>query len=179
MSHQRKKLIIIIAVILLSVLFMTPITRIANLGIKYGDPLPKNYVLNVDELNDFLGIWSKFMHKGIGQTMRQVSLSQDNEIPSSVKRWLENNDWSATRFFAIEQKLMSLVAIASLMKSLEENRKFLNNANDIAGDNLKAIIKNQENQLKNARYNQQELDLVKANLRSIVQVLDGKAIIEE
>lgn len=179
MSHQRKSLIVIIAMILLGVLIATPITHIASLGIKYGEALPHNHILETDELNDFLGVWAKFLRSGLGQTMRQVSLSQDDDVPAQVERWLENNDWSAERFFAIEQKLMNLVAIASLINSLEDNRKFLSNAKDIAGDNLKNIIKNQENQIKNAKYNQQELDLVRANLYSISQVLEGKAIMEK
>ena len=179
MSYRQKRLIIIITAILLVALLSTPITRIANLGVKYDEPLPQNYVLNIDELNDFLAVWSKFMHSGQGQKMRQLSLSENNSVPASVERWLENNDWSVERFFAMEQKLMSLVAIATLVNSLEDNRKFLNNAKNVAGDNLRLIIKNQENQLKNARYNEQELALVRANLYSISQILDGKAVMEK
>ena len=171
---RKNFLILIVTLVFLGVILTTPLSNIARLGSNYDTPPSPEDVLDVEELNAFLNIWSDFMQKDLSKSMQQVSLQQNSEIPSKVKRWLGVNGWNAERFFSVEQRLKELVTIATLKNNLEDNRGLLKTISGSGADNLKNIIASQEKQFKSLKYNPSELMLVQSNLYQIKQVLSGK-----
>ena len=175
----RKKAWILLGVfVLLGVILTTPLSNIARFGANYDTPPSPEDVMSIKELNAFLEVWSDFMQKDLSKSMGQVSLQQDSEVPSQVRRWLNANGWNTERFFSMEQRLKELVAIATLQNNLEDNRGLLKTMSGSGADNLKNIISSQEKQFKALSYNPEELALVRANLYQIEQVLSGKAVLK-
>lgn len=176
---SRKKAWILLGVfVLLGVILTTPLSNIARFGANYDTPPSPEDVMSIKELNAFLEVWSDFMQKDLSKSMGQVSLQQDSEVPSQVRRWLNANGWNTERFFSMEQRLKELVAIATLQNNLEDNRGLLKTMSGSGADNLKNIISSQEKQFKALSYNPEELALVRANLYQIEQVLSGKAVLK-
>ena len=175
----RKKLFILAAALLvLAIVLTTPLTQIGRFGSSYDAPPSPENVLNAEEINAFLEVWSKFVRKDISRTMSQISLSSDSAVPAQVRRWLYAEGWNAERFFSVEQRLRGLKNIAELQNSLEDNRRLQAKMSGAGADNLKNIVDSQERQFRALRYNPQELALVRANLYQITQVLEGKAVVE-
>ena len=175
MSSQKKKWILLAAILVLFVVITTPLSHLSFWGNYNGDEFTEQDLLTVEEINDFMVVWSKFLRNNVGATFRQISLNEDDEIPSQVSRWLTTQGWSAKRFFAVEQRLRRLVDIAYLQNNLASNIEFQKKTRVT---NLSDIIKHQKNQLEALQYNPKELDLVSANLYQISEVLNGKAVLE-
>lgn len=175
MDFQKKKWILLTAILVLFVVLTTPLSRLSFMGNYNGAELTGQDLLTVEEINDFMAVWSKFLRSDVGATFRQLSLNENDELPSQVSRWFTTQGWSAKRFFAVEQRLRILVNIAYLQNNLASNMELQQKTN-VA--NLNDIIKRQKNQLESLQYNPKELELVSANLYQISEVLDGKAIIE-
>lgn len=175
MMNRKKVLILIAAILGLGIVLTTPLSNISRLGMERVKPTAPKELLDVDEINAFLVVWSEFAQKDISRSMAQISLSSSGEIPTRVIRWLYARGWDAQRFFVVEQRLRELVAIATLQNSLEDNRKLMSK---MSGGNLKDIVASQENQLKAQKYNPQELALVRGNLYQISQVLEGKGVVK-
>lgn len=176
--NRKKTLILLAALLVLAVVLTTPLTNIARFGASYNHPPSPENVLDVDEINAFLEVWSEFMQKDLSRSMHQVSLSQDSAVPAQVVRWLYAKGWNAERFFAVEQHLRELVAVATLQNSLEDNRRLLGKMSGDGVANLKNIIASQEQQFKALHYNPQELALVRANLYQITHILEGRAVVQ-
>ena len=175
----RKKILILCGVLIfLSVVLTTPLSNIARFGANYDIPPSPKDTLNVKEINAFLIVWSEFMQRGLDKSMQQISLQENSEIPSQVRRWLRAKGWNAERFFSIEQRLKELAAIATLQNNLEDNRGLLKTMSGTGADNLKNIISSQEKQFKALSYDPNELALVRSNLYQIEQVLSGKGVLE-
>lgn len=119
---------------------------------------------------------------GFDEAQYVVALMYINGLgfPPQLVRWLKRQGWSAERFFYDEQKIRELANIASLEENVESNRKLLKKLEKDAasGANLKNIITRQEEQLKLARVNPQELELIKANLYQVNMIMDGKAVLK-
>lgn len=175
---RKNIFILIVTLVFLGIILTTPLSNIARLGNNYDTPPSAEEVLSVKELNAFLNVWSDFMQKDLSKSMQQVSLQQNSEIPSQIRRWIEGNGWNVERFFSVEQRLKELVSIATLQNNLEDNRGLLKTMSGQGADNLKSIISSQEKQFKALSYNPEELALVRANLYQIEQVLSGKAVLE-
>ena len=174
---RKKILILFAALVFLSVILTTPLSNIARFGANYDMPPSPEDVLSVEELNSFLSVWSEFMQKDLSQSMQQISLQQNSEIPSQVKRWLYTKGWNAERFFSTEQRLKELVAIATLQSNMEDNRRLLKTMPASSTKNLKKIISAQERQFETLNYNSGELALIRRNIYQIEQVLSGKAVL--
>lgn len=175
MDSQKKKWILLAAIIVLFVVFTTPLSHLSFLGNYNGAEFTEQDLLTAEEINDFMVVWPKFLRSEIGATFLSMSLNDSNEIPSQVLRWFTTQGWSAKRFLAVEQRLRKLVEIAYLQNNLASNMELQQKS---SGANLRDIIKSQKDRLGAAKYNPKELELVSANLYQISQVLDGKAVIE-
>lgn len=184
MPRKRKFLILILSFVLLAVILTTPLTDLGRFGNAYDRMPEQGEILDVDELNSFLSVWADFMRKDVaGYTSQQLSLScrgASDGFPPQLVRWLKRQGWGVERFFYNEQKIRELANVASLQKSIESNLKLLKKLgkDGAAGANLKNIVNQQEEQLKLARVNPQELELVKANLYQINLIMDGKAVLK-
>lgn len=175
MGNKKNKWILLATFVVLFLIVFTPLHRLSYFGVYRSAELEPNEILSIDEINDFMKVWSKFLISDASRLMGRTSLSQGNEIPSQVSRWVATQGWEAKRFFAVERRLRELVNISNLQNNLASNIQMQNKT---SGGNLRAIIEMQEKTLAAAKYNQQELDIVVANLYQISQVLDGKAIMK-
>ncbi|MBE6445044.1 MAG: hypothetical protein E7019_03170 [Alphaproteobacteria bacterium] len=175
MTRSKKRIILLSAIVILFITLTTPLTKISTVHLSYNDPLNESEILSVNEINDFMEVWSKFIKEGHYQKMTQISLSNDSQVPTSVISWLELEGWSAQRFFAVEQRLRFLVSVATLENGLEANIKLLKRSRNI---NISNIVETQKQKLSSLKYSSQELALVKENMYQISAVLDGKGIIE-
>lgn len=167
--------ILLAALVLLLVVLTTPLNKISRFGSSHLGTPPANLVLTAAEVNSFMEVWSDFVQKGLADSMKQVSLNSDGAVPAQVVRWLNAKGWSAEYFFAVEQRLRELISVATLQNNLEDNQKLYEKS---PNDNLRLIIRNQEERFAALRYNPQELALVRANIYQITNVLDGKAVIK-
>ena len=175
MTRSQKKIVLLVAIIVLIAVITTPLTRISAIHFSYNEPLGETEILSVQEINDFMKVWSEFVREGYYQEMKQVSLNHNSKVPASIIRWLELEGWNTSRFFAVEQRLRFLVSVASLKNDLEANIGLQKTSQ---GANITNIIENQKQKLSSLKYNSQELALVKENLYQISSVLDGKAVVE-
>lgn len=184
MPRKRKLLILLLSFVLLAFILMTPLSDLGRFGSAYDRMPEQGEILDVAELNSFLSVWAEFMRKDVaGYKSQQLSLSSRGTadgFPPQLVRWLKRQGWSAERFFYDEQKIRELANIASLEENVESNRKLLKKLGKDAasGANLKNIITRQEEQLKLARVNPQELELIKANLYQVNMIMDGKAVLK-
>ena len=79
-------------------------------------------------------------------------------------------------FFYNEQKIRAINNAATLEENWNANLQLLMKMKD--NDNLKSIVRSQEEQLKLIKVNKQELELIKANLYQVSQILEGKAVLK-
>lgn len=170
----KNLLILLASLVVLIMILSTPLTDIARFGSSYLDAPSADIRLDVQEINDFLRVWSDFEQKGLNQSMKQVSLNQDSRIPPHIVRWLYAKGWNAEHFFAVEQHLRELVTIAALQNNLEDNKKL----QEKGVANVRQIIDEQERQFAALKYNPQELALVRANFYQISNILEGKAVLK-
>lgn len=170
MFLSKKTLILLGALAFLLFFMFVPLRHLVNNPSSYLSPKSPQSTLSAEELNSFLNLWADFIHRDISKHMAHISLSSDSEIPAQVERWLEANGWNASRFFATEQRLRELVAIATLKNNVESNQK-LKSKSDA---NLQTVFAEQEKQLKSLSYNQEEIAMVQENLSQIVSILNGK-----
>lgn len=180
MQRKKKFLILVSAFVFLAVILTTPLADLGRFDSLYDEMPEQGHIITIDELNAFLSVWSEFMHKDIaGYSSQQLSLSRhdaESGFPPQLVRWLKRQGWGAERFFYNEQKIRALINAASLEENLNANRQLLKKMED--NDNLKSIVRSQEEQLKLIKVNKQELELIKANLYQVSQILEGKAVLK-
>lgn len=180
MQRKKKILILIASFLLLAVVLTTPLAELGRFGGAYDKRPEPEQTLSLEELNAFLNVWSEFMRKDIaGYSSLQLSLSSGGAadgFPPQLVRWLGRQGWNVERFFYNEQKVRGLLRAAALEENLNANRRLLKEAH--GNDNLKNIIRSQEEQLGLIKVNPEELALIKANLYQVNQIMDGKAVLK-
>ncbi len=166
--------------VLLAVVLTTPLAELGRFGGSYGNRPEPEQILSLDELNAFLNVWSEFIRKDIGgYGSRQLSLSSrgaEDGFPPQLVRWLRRQGWNVERFFYNEQKIRELLNAAALENNLNANRLLSKKMG--GNENLKNIIRNQEEQLGLIKVNPKELALIKANLYQVNLIMDGKAVLK-
>ncbi len=166
MQTKYKRIILIFACIVLALLVSTPLIRFGDFSKNYESPLSDKDILSAEEINSFLEVYIDYMASTLPETVVSISLQNETDFPAPVKRWFFAKGWSAKRFFAVEQKIKKLMSIVTLKNNLEANRK-LKAENPSMG--LAEIIKQQEGQLKQSKYDEQELELIADNFDHISQ----------
>ncbi len=131
--------------------------------------------LSVDELNDFLVLWSQIMQGPLKEYIGQVSLNTSSQYPKEIREWLEIQNWNVARFFYDEQRIREILSCVVLRDNMEGNKTL----SRLSGNNMKKVIDAQKNELANCKYDEEELFLIKDNMYKISEVLSGKAIISK
>ena len=185
MSHTKKLLIALAAFIFLGLILSTPLTDLGHFSSRYDRLSEQDELLDMAELNSFLRVWSEMLSKDVGRyASQQLSLSRgttEDGFPPQLVRWLKRQGWHAGRFFDDEQKIRALVRYAALEQNLNANRKLLQELGKDAGaaSGLREIISRQERQLSVLKVNPQELELIRANLYQVGEILAGKAVLKD
>ncbi len=141
----------------------------------YAKAPTSEHTIDVDELNAFLTLWSQIMQGPLKNHINQVSLNSTSQYPSEIVKWLEIQNWNVERFFYDEQRIREILSCITLKNNMEGNK----NLSRLSGTKMKKVISNQREELKNCRYPQEELSLIKDNMYTITEVLSGKAILSK
>ena len=167
MNRQLKYLIIIISFVFIYWFVQQPIQKIGADSTYAASP-QNNEELTQSELSDFLGLWQRMTTGPLKKYAAQQSLKNSETYSRQVVNWLELQNWSAERFFYIEQRLISLVDCINLRNQIDANIAL----NKQSEHNLSPIIEDLKQKfLVCQRYNSEELKLIEDNLENIKQVM--------
>ena len=173
MTRKTKILILIVSFVFLGWFIFQPLS---DLGISrpYASPPISGQKIDVAELNEFLNLWTRIVNGPLQKYLVQISLSSKQQYPTAISNWLKAQHWSVERFFYDEQRIRGLVDCVSLQESLESNIALSKRQN-----NLRPIVKEQRQRLSLCRYDKDEMELIRANLYQITEILAGRAVMSQ
>lgn len=188
MNYKDKKVIFIIAVVLLMVFVVIPIYSPKKEMLKRSslpEILSKENVITFDEMNRFLETWSDFLtNKYNMDGKKKIDYEDENPkrvFPKSTIEWIESQGWEAKKFFKIEKRLRAIVKHAQRKKGADIIIKSLENQLSQTTDpemarNIMAMIDEQNALYKDTKVSESEIRMVMPNLEIVRDILNGRAI---
>ena len=174
MSRKLKVGVLLLSFLFLGWFVFQPTARIGVQTPYLSNPA-KGEELTAAELNEFLNLWSRILNGSLRPYLRQISVSNNQQYPQKLVKWLDNNNWSVERFFYDEQLIRGIVDCVNLKENIDSNIKLSKQGQN----SLKSIIEEQKEQFKVCKYSDKEMALVRANLYQINEVFAGKAIMSK
>ena len=171
MSRKLKFLVLVASFAFLAWFLPQPLMEI-GISRPYASPPVDGQKISADELNEFLNLWSRMTHGPLQKYVGQISLASGKSYPRPLVKWLEVQNWDVERFFYDEQRLHGLIGCAALQENIDSNVSL--SRHDLSG--LRQIINEQRQKLGGCRFDDDELELVRANLYQITEIFAGRAV---
>ena len=170
----RKLGILVVVFIGVAWVLSTPLQLLGR-PLSYRTPPHSDERLDAPQMNEFLRLWSIYLHKFGQEKLPPLSLENKRasaSAPWRLKLWLYTEGWDVDRFFFVEDRLHSIVKTAYNQRNIAANKqlKEQNAANKTA---LSEIIQRQEKSANPEGITPEELALVKDNLDKVIGILQG------
>lgn len=134
------------------------------------------------EVSSFLEVWPDYVDSFVSRLgVSNLSLTTSTNIKKKLSyitiAWLNRRGWEADRFFYVEERLRTIVAVAQtedhsakIIAVLEKQMATEKNSNVKA--NIATLIENQKKNLDTSLVTAKELEIVRPYMNNISDILD-------